>query len=241
MLQLVPQLCRDCIANRPVRDPILSPRRCDSDVVASANCTACAAGQYGNTTGLSTSACSGSCSVGYACPNASTNATAVVCLAGKYSTGGQGVCTNCSVGQYSTVVANAVGCGVCPAGRYGSTTGLSTQSCSGNCSAGYFCPAGSTNSTDSMCPAGTYSFAGASACTPCPVGRYGLNSGLALATCSGNCSAGYYGNATGLTTSICSGPCPAGFACPAGSTAPVACLPGNYSVDVAAVRELRKD
>ena len=51
---------------------------------------------------------------------------------------------------------------LCPAGKYGSETGLTTATCSGECSAGYYCPAGSINnranecgSVDKYCPAGS--------------------------------------------------------------------------------------
>ena len=53
---------------------------------------------------------------------------------------------------------------LCPAGKYGSETGLTTATCSGECSAGYYCPAGSINnranecgSVDKYCPAGSAS------------------------------------------------------------------------------------
>ena len=51
---------------------------------------------------------------------------------------------------------------MCPSGRYGSTYGLSTPSCSGYCSAGYYCPEGSQHfnqsecgSPDKFCPPGS--------------------------------------------------------------------------------------
>jgi hypothetical protein len=51
---------------------------------------------------------------------------------------------------------------MCPVGRYGSTFGLSTSWCSGYCTAGYYCPEGSTSATqvecggpDVFCPPGS--------------------------------------------------------------------------------------
>jgi hypothetical protein len=35
----------------------------------------------------------------------------------------------------------------CPGGRFGAEEGLYTSSCSGPCTAGFFCPPGSTNAT----------------------------------------------------------------------------------------------
>ncbi len=40
---------------------------------------------------------------------------------------------------------------MCPAGRYGSTTGLSSSLCSGPCDAGYLCPAGSVGPRQNVC------------------------------------------------------------------------------------------
>eukprot|EP01041_Mallomonas_annulata_P008562 gene8562-17664_t len=59
----------------------------------------------------------------------------------------------------------------CPAGSYGNITGLMTPLCSGLCKKGYFCPPGSTSSTE----------------LPCPRGRYGDREGLTSALCSGPC------------------------------------------------------
>lgn len=39
----------------------------------------------------------------------------------------------------------------CPAGRYGSTLGLSDSACSGQCQAGYHCPSASTSDTQLPC------------------------------------------------------------------------------------------
>ena len=78
----------------------------------------CAPGRWG-TTAQTASTCTGACASGYACPAGSTNATAAICPAGTYSTGGAGACTNC------------------PDGVFGNTTGLTTANCSGLCPAGY--------------------------------------------------------------------------------------------------------
>jgi hypothetical protein len=44
---------------------------------------------------LSTPACAGNCSAGYACPAGSTSSSAVMCVAGQYSSSGAGSCTQC--------------------------------------------------------------------------------------------------------------------------------------------------
>ena len=48
----------------------------------------------------------------------------------------------------------------CPPGTYGDTTGLTESRCSGLCSAGYYCTAGSTSPTQNLCPSGNYCLAG---------------------------------------------------------------------------------
>jgi hypothetical protein len=59
----------------------------------------------------------------------------------------------------------------CPAGYFGSTTGLSSSACSGQCPAGYFCPEHTV--TPNTCAAGRYCPLGATSATLCPGGYYG--------------------------------------------------------------------
>jgi hypothetical protein len=87
------------------------------------------------------------------------------------------------------------------------------------------------------CPVGTYSSAGATACTTDPVNTYsGSGAGTYTLTPPGNYSglgagtyntipAGYYGSGTVTGSS----PCPAGYACPGGTTAIQLCPAGRYS------------
>jgi len=121
-------------------------------------CTQCPSGTFGSGPGLSTPACSGSCSApaGSACGAGSTSATGTLCPVGQYSLAGAGVCINCSAGTYgsSTGLLTAACSGLCAAGRFGSVSGLSSLSCEGACMAGYACPAGSTNATAVVCPPG---------------------------------------------------------------------------------------
>jgi hypothetical protein len=124
------------------------------------------------------------------------------------------------------------GCVPRPAGRFGSVSGLSSSSCEGVCSAGYACPAGSTDATAVICGVGQYSVAGAGACTNCSAGTYGSSMGLTTVSCSGLCAVGRFGSVSGLSMSSCEGACSAGYACPAGSTnaTSVVCPPGQYSL-----------
>ena len=62
------------------------------------------------------------------------------CPATKYCQGGSCGDSSCDGSQHE-----------CPAGRYGSVTGLSSSACSGECSAGFFCPQGSRWPTEQQC------------------------------------------------------------------------------------------
>jgi hypothetical protein len=179
----------------------------------------CDPGRFGNVPGATASACAGACSPGYACPAGSTSPQQVVCPLGTYSLSGAGACTQCA------------------AGRFGASLAQGNASCTGPCSAGFACPAGSANATARECPAGSYSPAGAGACSLCPAGVYGSSARAASSACSGPCAAGRFGDAAGQLTPGCAGPCLAGYACPAGSTSATqaVCAAGRYSTGGAGV------
>jgi hypothetical protein len=98
----------------------------------------------------------------------------------------------------------------CVPGKFGATTAMAVSSCTGDCTAGYFCGLGSTSATQSTCPAGQFSGTGASACSPCSLGRFGSVGVQTTSSCVGPCAAGRYGDTTGQTTSNCVGACTAG-------------------------------
>jgi hypothetical protein len=91
--------------------------------------------------------------------------TAVSCPAGSFCPSGSPTPVLCGVGQYSEGGASV--CSACPGGVYGNTTGLSNPVCSGLCSAGFMCPAGSTTPETQLCPSGRYSLPGAATCSNC--------------------------------------------------------------------------
>ncbi len=192
------------------------------------------AGTFGNTSGLGTSGCSGSCFAvpGRYCPLGATAPYGVLCPLGRYSN-----------------VSNVQECALCPGGTPGETAGLNTSACSTICQQGSASSPG--DSSCHYCPIGFFSpGAGSSACTPCPAGLWSSDIGATL--CGGICipSAGRY-CPVAWTTSVavlCApgwfsqngsltscDPCPAGWNCPGrGCTMPVACGPGTYSVTGAA-------
>ena len=194
-------------------------------------------------------------SPGSTCSNcciAATTCSQSACSAGTYCPGGTREFT-CPAGKWSGIGASS--CRDCEVGRYGSSTGNNASTCDGPCSAGYYCPAGSTSSTQAPCAAGRYGSSTANnalTCDgPCTAGRYGSSTGNNASTCNGPCSAGYYcpagstsstqnacpagkfGATSGLQTATCSGDCSAGYYCPLSSTSAtqVPCPVGRYRED----------
>jgi hypothetical protein len=126
--------------------------------------------RYGSAAGLTVSSCTANCSAGYACPAGSTSPIAQLCPAGTFSGVGAAVCSPC------------------PGGSYGATQAMAALTCTGPCTAGYACPAGSVSPTALLCAPGQYSFA--AVCSPCPAGQFGSSVGLTVDTCSGLCPSG---------------------------------------------------
>ena len=146
----------------------------------------CPAGLFGNSRRLFDAQCSGNCSAGYYCPEASTRPDQIPCGSssvycppgsvqptpvqeGYYTVGGMGPITRsdeaiCEPGTWCEggVVTS------CPAGSYGATHGLSSPSCSGKCEAGYYCPTGSTSPVQIPCGDHTV-FCPAGSARPVPV------------------------------------------------------------------------
>jgi hypothetical protein len=109
------------------------------------SCAACPPGRFSRPGAAECSLCF----AGYRCPNPAVTAADMI----PYPTG-----------TYS--LSDARFCTPCPAGKYGSSgyvnsageMVLSTSAaCSGNCSAGYACPAGASTSVAVQCAAGIYS------------------------------------------------------------------------------------
>ena len=125
--------------------------------------TACPPGVYGSTSGLTSAGCSGPCSGGYYCPGTNnTSPTAVACGgAAFFCPPGASSPTAVGVGNYSVAGAAQAPCepgsycvaGVktlCAGGTY-SATAAATVPCTLVCTAGYYCPAGSTSGVATPC------------------------------------------------------------------------------------------
>ena len=181
----------------------------------------CPKGKYGTTTGLSTSECDGDCDPGYYCDPASPSQRQHECdHPSVYCPKGSFTPTKVSVGYYTTngeprTRSNQSICEpgrycvngikrMCPAGKFGSTYGLSTNDCSGDCFIGHYCPTNSTSGEEVKCPAG----------------KYGGERGLRTPYCSGPCDENFYCPLASISAQELD--CPgADFICPIGSGAPI--------------------
>merc|ERR1712198_156843 len=159
---------------------------------AESECKTCPPGSY--CVGFGLNKPSGPCNAGYFCPSGSIHPDEEDCAKGSYCPEGTARPIECPAGTYQpfTRVKSLSSCKPCPAGKFCGKPGLSAPD--GFCSAGQFCPTGSTKATP--CPAGTYQpMARQSSCDACMEGEFCAGQGLHLPT----------------------GPCQPGFFCPAGS------------------------
>ncbi|KAL3656443.1 hypothetical protein V7S43_018668 [Phytophthora oleae] len=132
---------------------------------------ACPAGSFGSKAGLTTSECSGPCAAGYYCPQGSIVAQAVACASSStFCPKGSALPTTTDRGYCAVAVDSAGGvrwysqrkakpgefawrgtCYPCPAGTYGDEEMETRPTCSGSCTAGYYCPQGSSSPTQRQC------------------------------------------------------------------------------------------
>jgi hypothetical protein len=137
------------------------------------------------------------CNSGFYCTGGASTATPQdgstgnICPAGSYCPSGSVSPMNCPPGTFLsyTGATDANLCQACLPGQYCGTSGLSSPT--GDCAAGFFCPAGTSVSspveticppgyicpagskTPQLCPNGKYTNgAGQTACVDCPVGSY---------------------------------------------------------------------
>lgn len=233
----------------------------------------CPAGRFGNATGLTSAECSGHCTAGCACPAGSVTACSVACTDAQYycpSESGAPVLVSLGYYSHGTVddasgvvrLSQQLACpagqycasGVarpCPAGRFYS--GLRASECTGECSAGWYCPTGSATSRAQPCDALVeYCPAGSEAPTSVQPGWFAVavddhsDDGSMVAVhvsveecppgwwCVAGvkslCPAGRFGASHGLRSPWCDGPCEAGYFCPAGSVTATAESCGSPAV-----------
>ena len=213
----------------------------------------CPRGFYGATEGLSSPQCSGACDQGYYCPEHSTSPQEVQCgghaffcpsgsrdpqpVAVGYYTVGGGIATHyaerrCEPGHYCVNGTKHF----CDERYYGDAFGQIVSTCTGLCSAGYYCPQGSTTAMEVMCGDATrYCPEGVSRPLLVPAGYYSIDGNVStrsailissrgqFATNGLNylCPAGRYGTRIGESNPMCQGACEKGFYCPMGSVSPL--------------------
>lgn len=112
----------------------------------------------------------------------------------------------------------------CPSGFYGEAPGLVAANCTGPCSLGYECPAGSTSPTTGLCPLGYYCAGGPK--RPCPPGRYSSVTGTVSLDACVPCGAGTF-SATVAATGP--GTCTACAAHEGSTPGAIVCWPGLVS------------
>lgn len=212
----------------------------------------CPSGRYGNIVGLYNESCSGSCPEGYYCPQATVDPYTHRCgSATVYCPKGSSVPLTIPEGYYGVgydektfserqICPLGFYCQkgikhICPPGYFGSSPGLTSQKCSGECPAGWYCPANTStpipcqNDPKTFCPKGTSNpisttpgyyavdsqirlFGGFTSQEPCPIGTY------CFAGIKYSCPPGRYGNIRLSENNSCSGLCEPGWYCPAGSS-----------------------
>jgi hypothetical protein len=154
----------------------------------------CAAGYYctANSTSAVQNKCGatlGSAAASVYCKSGSSNFT--FASEGYYTVGGNSSFERtgqliCEFGHYCEAGVRYL----CPYGRYGSTTGLSSPLCSGVCADGYLCPNGSVVAMSDPCPIGSYCIGGFQYF--CPAGTYSDVERLSSPDDCTRCPAGFY-------------------------------------------------
>ena len=204
----------------------------------------CPAGTYGRRVSEPSPTCTGPCAAGYWCVSGSTTAYAAACgnytvycpvgsaspravSSGYFSTGGPESGTaraaqeQCGPGTYCVQGVQLE----CPFGTFGAGWGLVTPPCSGRCSAGYLCPAGSVSSTQQPCPYGFY--CAESELWPCPPGTFNdVFGAFSIDNCT-SCAPGTANPTPNATLPTACAPCPAREGSEAGAAT---CWPGIVSV-----------
>ncbi|CUE73353.1 membrane-associated protein, putative [Bodo saltans] len=230
-----------CVAGAKL--PVRCPAGTYQDITGQSSCKLCPGGYFCNPKNL----CPGTnyttptiCPIGYYCPNGTKSGTQFACPSGTYSA--------------NTGLVLASQCTSCPGGKYCPTAGMTAPG--PDCSAGFYCTAGSNVSNPrrppmgGQCPPGSYCTIGSTSPTACPAGTFAPQYGLGLLQDCTTCTAGSYCVASNLTapTGLCSAgyycpggqssatpaahQCPVGQVCVTGSTSWQGCPSGTYAAGI---------
>ena len=197
-----------------------------------ASCVDCPAGQFCDSPGLSEP--SGLCREGWYCIGGATLATPVnsshgdICPVGNYCPSGSPMIIPCDDGMFCSMPGLAAPEGNCSGGYYCPAGSVSQTPNEHICPTGHYCPPGS--SSPLSCPAGTYINSTGNVdkgdCMECALGMYCLLNGLSEP--SGACSPGYFCPGGQISATPSNFSCPEGHFCLSGSFEPQPCPPGTF-------------
>jgi hypothetical protein len=162
----------------------------------------------------------GTCAAGFFCPD---SLVSVPCAAGLFSLEDATVCTNCSVGRFSSGAA-ATQCSACGAGSFAPAPGASACSL---CQSGRFSNASNGAEQCTACVEGRFATgSGSSVCALCPAGKFSNVSGALLCR---DCPAGTFNAAQGATSGSACSFCGLGSVPAAGGASCAPCPGGSYN------------
>lgn len=212
------------------------------------DCLNCTAGNYCEGDGNEEP--DGPCSPGFYCPSGQDTPTPsnFKCWKGHYCPVGTAVPEVCRNGTYQHDEGRE-NCDICPPGYYCDPTPGQAVIDPAPCPIGHYCPIGTGLNTSFPCPPGTFApvtnYQSEENCTACTAGYYCETPGLSSPT--GQCYAGYYctGGAkvsapqndnvdpaqTVLGIFTGNDACPQGHYCMNGTSYPVPCPAGTYSLN----------
>ncbi|XP_023817540.1 zonadhesin-like isoform X2 [Oryzias latipes] len=182
----------------------------------------CEAGFYCNHRGLEAPA--GSCAAGYFCPIGSVDPNAYQCPAGHFCPLGTPLPLPCPLGTQKNYLGGSTveACQPCPPGHYCNQRGIAAPS--GQCAAGYYCPAGQSSERPQQhaCTVGHYCEKGSVIQTPCSPGSYQPRQGQQICE---TCPPGFVCQDQGMSLPLL---CERGYYCPSGSAKQCPCPSGTY-------------
>ena len=206
--------------------------RTDEGASLSTQCASCPAGQACEKPGMVYAVTT--CAPGYYCTGGTTTrfpsgTYGNKCTAGNYCPERSAAALTCTAGSYCAIERLAAVSGPCQEGYYCVVGSITGKPAAAMCSAGQYCPAGS--SAGLLCPKGQYGpLQGASSlsdCLDCDMGKYCDATGMSAPNAI-QCLAGYFCPQGQTASNSQSTLCPKGHKCPTGSVAATPCPAGTY-------------
>ena len=191
-----------------------------SDRITSVDdCRDCDGGKYCDVPGLTSSDVIADeisaeiCKAGFYCETGQSHSYNNPAPAGTYADEGSSQASDCSSGTFSTseYLESREECSPCPIGKACPTKGIGSINDLEDCTAGYFCPGGSSKVTDRSCLNNHYCPGGDSFAKQCPLGSFSSGTrSTACNTCENGklCSPEYQSGTSSSTID-----CPEGHYC----------------------------